>query len=51
MTIFRLPHWPKDSVSGAFEVLPSDFMRAKAGDSDSLRRIHTETASSRPEKA
>ena len=25
--------WPNDSVSGAFEVLPSSFMRLKAGDS------------------
>src|SRR4051812_464630 len=49
ITIFRFFHWPKDSVSGALEVLPSDFIFWKAGDSARLRRIHTETASSRME--
>jgi hypothetical protein len=35
------------SVSGAFEVLPSSFMRLNAGVSFRLSRIHTETMSSR----
>ena len=43
----RFFHWPKDSDSGALEVLPSAFIFWKAGDSDSDRRIHTDTASSR----
>ena len=46
ITIFRFFHWPKDSVSGALEVLPSAFIFWKAGDSFSDSRIHTETASS-----
>src|SRR3978361_2322092 len=46
MTIFRLRHWPKASLSGAFEVLPSAFILAKAGDSFIDRRIHTEMPSS-----
>ena len=45
-TIFRLRHWPNDSDSGAFEVLPSDFILRKAGDSFIDRRIHTLIASS-----
>jgi hypothetical protein len=47
MTIFRFFHWPKDSDSGALEVLPSAFILANAGDSFIDRRIHTEMASSR----
>jgi len=46
MTIFRFFHWPKDSDRGALEVLPSDFIFAKAGDSFMLSRIHTEMPSS-----
>ena len=46
-TIFRFFHWPKDSDSGALEVLPSAFIFWKAGDSDSCMRIHTEMPSSR----
>ena len=45
-TIFRFFHSPNDSVSGAFEVLPSDFIFWKAGDSFIDRRIQTEIASS-----
>ena len=45
ITIFRFFHWPKDSVSGALEVLPSSFIFLKAGDSFIDRRIHTLTAS------
>ena len=45
ITIFRFFHWPNDSVSGAFEVLPSAFIFLKAGDSFIDRRIHTLTAS------
>ena len=37
---------PKDSVSGAFEVLPSSFIFWKAGLSFSISRIQTETPSS-----
>jgi len=44
-TIFRFFHWPKDSDSGALEVLPSSFIFLKAGDSFIDRRIHTLTAS------
>ena len=40
-------HWPKDSGSGAFEVLPSDFIFWKAGDSFIDRRIQTEMPSSK----
>ncbi|KAF1043581.1 MAG: hypothetical protein GAK38_03917 [Xylophilus sp.] len=47
----RFFHWPNDSASGALEVLPSAFIFWKAGDSDSVRRIHTETASSRIDTA
>ena len=47
MTIFRLRHCPNDSDSGAFDTLPSFFMRWKAGDSFIDSRIQTETASSR----
>ena len=49
ITIFRFFHWPKDSVSGAFDVLPSAFIFWKAGDSVSDSRIQTEMASSRIE--
>ena len=45
ITIFRFFHWPNDSVSGAFEVLPSSFIFLKAGDSFIDRRIHTRMAS------
>ena len=45
----RFFHWPNDSVSGAFEVLPSSFIFLKAGDSFRLSRIHTETPSRRIE--
>src|SRR5438046_8023229 len=41
-----LPHRRKASDNGAFEVLPSAFILAKAGDSFIDRRIHTEMASS-----
>src|SRR5437764_4885143 len=47
ITIFMFFHSPKDSVSGAFEVLPSAFIFWKAGDSASVKRIHTEITSSR----
>lgn len=46
ITIFRFFHWPNDSASGAFDSLPSLFMRWNAGDSDSDSRIHTDTPSS-----
>ena len=36
---------PNDSVSGALEVRPAFFIRAKAGDSFRLSRIHTEMIS------
>src|SRR3954467_4446946 len=49
ITIFRFFHSPKDSDSGALEVLPSDFIFWKAGDSARLRRIQTDTPSSRME--
>ena len=42
----RFFHSPKDSFSGALEVLPSAFIFWKAGDSFMARRIHTEMASS-----
>ncbi|MCY1549974.1 hypothetical protein D9M68_861860 [compost metagenome] len=45
ITTFRFFHWPKDSVIGALEPLPSSFMRLKVGDSLSCRRIHTEMPS------
>src|ERR1044072_9134234 len=45
MTTLRLRHWPNDSVSGAFEVLPSSFIFLKAGDSFIDKRIHTLTPS------
>jgi hypothetical protein len=44
-TIFRLPQRAKDSVSGAFEPLPSAFICWNSGVSLSLSRIQTETAS------
>lgn len=47
ITIFKFFHWPKDSVNGALETLPSAFIFWKAGDSDSVMRIQTEMASSR----
>ena len=46
ITTFRFFHWPKDSDSGALEVLPSAFIFVKAGDSCSCIRIHTEIPSS-----
>ena len=49
MTIFRFFHWPKDSDSGALEVLPSAFILANAGDSFMDSRIYTDTPSSRME--
>ena len=49
ITILRFFQSPKDSVSGALEVLPSDFIFWKAGDSDSDSRIHTDTPSSSTE--
>ena len=49
ITTFRLRHWPNDSAMGAFEPLPSSFMRLKVGDSLSCRRIHTEMPSSTTE--
>src|SRR5437763_9967296 len=45
ITIFRFFQRPNDSVSGAFEVLPSSFIFLKAGDSFIDRRIHTLTPS------
>src|SRR5579862_568290 len=45
MTIFRLSHLAKDSVRGAFDCLPSDFIFTNAGDSASDSRIHTEIPS------
>ncbi|MNT19273.1 hypothetical protein D3C72_1545280 [compost metagenome] len=45
MTIFRFFHLPNASVSGAFEVLPSAFILANAGDSFMAKRIHTEIPS------
>ena len=48
-TIFRLPQRAKDSESGALEVLPSDFILMKAGDSFIDSRIHTEIPSSTTE--
>ncbi|MNT45542.1 hypothetical protein D3C72_1821340 [compost metagenome] len=42
-------HWPKASLSGALEVLPSSFIFLKAGDSFIFRRIQTDTPSSRTE--
>ena len=45
ITIFRFFQRPNDSVSGAFEVLPSSFIFLKAGDSFIDSRIHTLTAS------
>src|SRR5690606_32883072 len=45
MTIFRFFQRPKDSLNGAFDVLPSDFIFMKAGDSDIDMRIQTEMAS------
>ena len=47
ITIFRFFHWPKDSVNGALEVLPSAFIFWNAGDSLSDKRIHTEMANSK----
>ena len=44
-TILRFFQWPNASVSGAFEVLPSSFIRLKAGVSFRLSRIQTETIS------
>ena len=46
MTILRLPHSAKLSLSGALDPRFSSFMRRKTGLSFSLRRIQTETASS-----
>ena len=45
-TTLRFFHWPNDSVSGAFEVVPSSFIFWKAGLSFSISRIQTETPSS-----
>ena len=45
-TILPLLQRPNDSASGAFEVLPSSFMRLNAGVSLRLRRIQTDTISS-----
>jgi len=45
----RFFHWPKLSASGALEVLPSDFIFWKAGDSFIDSRIHTLMPSSRIE--
>src|SRR5450755_3878304 len=45
MTILRFFHWANDSVSGAFEILPSSFIFLNAGDSFIDRRIQTLTAS------
>ena len=45
-TILRLRHWPKASAKGALEAVPSAFILAKAGLSDSFSRIQIEIASS-----
>ena len=45
----RLGHFRKLSFSGVVEPLPSAFMRLNAGLSDSFRRIHSDTPSSRIE--
>src|SRR4051812_37949898 len=46
MTILAFFGFRNDSVSGAFDVLPSAFILAKAGDSCIDIRIHTDTPSS-----
>ncbi len=45
MAILALAHWPKASVSGRLEPLPSSFMRWKTGDSLSFSRIQIEPPS------
>ena len=49
-TILRLRHLRNDSVSGAFEPLPSSFIRLKTGDSCSWSRIQTEMPRSAMER-
>ncbi|CRQ79845.1 hypothetical protein PAERUG_P45_London_17_VIM_2_12_12_05251 [Pseudomonas aeruginosa] len=44
-TTFRLPHWVKDSRSGALLTLPSAFILRNAGDSRMDRRIQVEMPS------
>src|SRR3984957_3510229 len=46
-TPFRLPQEPKLSRSGDFAVPPASFILWKTGDSSSLRRMYTDTASRR----
>ena len=48
-TIFKLPHRPKASESGALEVVPALFMLTKTGLSSSCMRIQSETISSSKE--
>ncbi|MNT62638.1 hypothetical protein D3C72_2003760 [compost metagenome] len=47
ITTLRLSQRAKDSVSGAFDALPSAFIFWNTGDSLSCRRMYTETISSR----
>ena len=49
MATFAFFHWPKASVSGALECVPSSFIFWNAGDSASCIRIHTETPSRKME--
>src|SRR3546814_5444339 len=45
-TSLRLPQRANDSVSGAFDCLPSSFICLNTGDSANCRRMYTEMASS-----